>query len=314
MPDYFQILGAAIRTAQQVGPATRVATAARDAIRDRNPDAIAYLVAQGWKDALDIAQPGLGDAASSLIWHANQAHRETLAAIEGNAANGYHVEVEGYPWDTAFRYLRGLRWGSFTILGPRGQGKTQLALRLAEKWRDKLGYEVETVGMYPEDRPSWATGVLPEDFVKRAVRLRAAINAVDTQGVERDPLDAMFDDGAPKKRATSLTVEQADQLLTAYSGRIVIFDEVGLNLGRGGMSALRNAMLDLFNQARHLGWLIIYCAQSSRQIPPDLLNGLGVFVKRPLGDEAGTDRDRGPTKEIWEAAVPAFELLRQHPN
>ena len=168
--------------------------------------------------------------------------------------------------------------------------------------------------MYPEDRPSWATGVLPEDFVKRAVRLRAAINAVDTQGVERDPLDAMFDDGAPKKRATSLTVEQADQLLTAYSGRIVIFDEVGLNLGRGGMSALRNAMLDLFNQARHLGWLIIYCAQSSRQIPPDLLNGLGVFVKRPLGDEAGTDRDRGPTKEIWEAAVAAFELLRQQPN
>lgn len=321
MADLTQLIGAAIKGAQLAGPTARLAAAARGALVEGDPAARAYLASQGWKDALELAQPGLGEAASALLWHAGRARREVAEAVGAAPPDGVRVAVERYPWDAAFAYLHRVRWGSFAILGPRGEGKTTLALRLAERWRERLGYPVEAVGMYVEDRPDWVTGVLPEEIVRRAERLRAAVNAVDTAGSVPDPIEAGLVAAAERRRrgrrpaagAPRLTLEQAERLLAGYAGRILIVDEVGLNLGRGALTPLRLALLDLFNQARHLGWLVVYCAQSSRQIPPELLNGQGVFVKRPLGSEVGTDRERGPTRDLWIEATAAFETLHQQP-
>ncbi len=95
-------------------------------------EAIAYLKSQGVYDALDaIVRPGAGDVTKAAV----RTVREYFANSPIDAE--YRVLEDAPPWSGFVRRLFNSTSGGNILLGPMGQGKTSLAIKLAYQWHSR---------------------------------------------------------------------------------------------------------------------------------------------------------------------------------
>ena len=182
------------------------------------------------------------------------------------------------PWDRFLSRLRRLSSGVVLVLGPRGSGKTCLAVRLAEQWRREHGYDALGINMYPQDRKPW---------------IRFASMAVFARTI--DVLTEHLDEG----------MEPPAEICR----KIVLIDEAALSLHpqgqRGGILAVERAI----RQARHLEWLLIVVAHLTKDLPTQMDWCDAVFIKEPTGKELTADREE--SQRYWQAADKAYRDLRR---
>lgn len=258
-----------------------------------DPDAREYLKAQGWRTALDVAvRPGAGEAGARAV----QAIKEVF---DSNVIDGEFREIGAPAWTGFLRWLKAQKWGCFVILGPKGGGKSYLALRLAQVWHELHDYPVIGVNLYPEDIQGlpWVQRTGIASFGKMMARLTKALEGDD---FEEDP-------EIDRKNIEPISIEPMRR-------RIVIIDEASLVLHPGGPNSGRATARRAMAQARHLNWLVLYLGQLTRQLPMDLLLTEATFVKKPLGDEHRLDRDEPIVHDLWEDAGNAFKGVRQMPE
>jgi len=293
MPDVLRLLQAAPN-------AIRLMDSVKRALNG-DQSAIDYLRSEGWWQALEIIQPGAGGIGQQVVHHGEQAVTAIRDALQGNIIEGEYREVLGY--DHFVRWIRRQRWGSYVIIGPKGQGKTTLALRLAQVWNNETGWPVEMVNAYPEDRLEFVEPVGTRKFIARIKRLVDLLNPPEPNRDEDDDEDT-----------EPVEPEMLDRMLEPYKRRIIVIDEMSLAVGTSGMDAGRILVRQIMAQARHLNWLIVYIGQLTRMLPQDLLNCDVVFVKKPAGREALTDRQEPLSMDIWERATAAFQGVRNQPE
>ncbi len=181
--------------------------------------------------------------------------------------------------------------GVVLILGPRGKGKTTLAVKLAENWRRQHGYGVLGVNLYRSDSRPWITF--------------KSIN-VFTQGVEQ-LVEAM---------------EQGEDPPAEICRRVVLIDEAVLALHPRGKQTPILAVERIIWEARHLGWLLVIVAHLTKHLPTSMEAVDVTCVKEPTYDEDGTPQelraDRDDASPLWTAAAEAYRRqradgLRGHP-
>ncbi len=185
---------------------------------------------------------------------------------------------EDRPWADFVSRVRHLRSGAVLILGPRGKGKTQLAVRLAEAWRREHGYDVLGINMYPEDRRSWMTWRSIKIFVDGIEQLTEALD----QGIE-----------PPQE----------------IRRRVLIIDEAALSLHPQGSHTAALAVSRAIRQARHVEWLVVVVAHLTKDLPVQMTWMDAIFVKEPSGEEEFADRE--DSARFWQAAELAFKQLRK---
>lgn len=289
------------RIVQAAGPLSKVLLATQQAVNG-DPDAVEYLKRDGIFEGLDAVMPGTGEIGRQVFRHAQDAAVNIQAVLSGNVIEGQYRVIDTAPWEGFVRWLKGQRWGSFVVIGPKGQGKTMLALRLAQVWHQETGYPVEMVMSYPEDRYDFLKPVSTQRFQNRIASIIKLLNPPDDDDEETFPPFPEDDN------EDGLSV--LEQKLQRYKRRIVIIDEMSLAVGQSGMDASRHMVRQIMAQARHLDWLIIYVGQLAKMLPNDLLNCEAVFVKNPNGREAVTDRDDALTRELWSSATQSFSTVR----
>ncbi len=260
-------------------------------------EAVDYLRRDGWAEALEVLSPGAGERGRLAVASAARALRDLRATLTGEVIDAEWREVGAAPpWERFVRWLIARRWGTFVILGPKGAGKTTLAMRLAERWHEATGWPVQTVNAYPEARYGWTEPVSTRRFVGEIHRMVQLLNPPEPRpGEEAKPLDA----------------DALDDALEPYRRRIVVIDEMSLAVGTSSQDVGRQLVRQIMAQARHLSWLIVYIGQLAKMMPNDLLNSDVVFVKKPTGREMLLDRDDRLTQDLWERATAAFAGLRQ---
>lgn len=263
---------------------------------------LAYLKDGGWAEIADLIRPGAGSAGKVFVDSVLLALKELGISLYGINAN-FRV-INGAPWDEAAAWLKRQTWGAFVILGPKGQGKTQLALRLGEIWAQRRGYPIEAINMYPEDtqRIPYVRHVGMATFSRR---IKALTKYLANQLGE----DATLAETADDKTDNTVTVEITD--IERLKRKVVILDEASLSIGMTGTDTGRMIARAAMAQARHLDWLVVYVGQLARMLPMDLLGTDCVFVKRPNGREFETDRDEPIVQRLWQQAGDSF---RQAPN
>ncbi len=201
--------------------------------------------------------------------------------LSGASAEGIASMADGTsePWTPFLNRLRKLSSGVVLIMGPRGAGKTQLAVRLAEQWRGQHGYAVLGINMYRQDRRPWITFKPISVF---ADGIEILVEALD-EGQDPPP---------------------------EICRRIVVIDESSLSLHpqgeRGGILAVERAI----RQARHVEWLVIIVCHLTKDLPTQMDWCDAVFVKEPTGKEMRADRDE--SRHYWEESSIAYRELRHH--
>lgn len=294
--------------------AVRVFEAARRWGTDGDTAARDYLLSEGIWDGVDLVAPGLGQASRRATEGALEAYG-LLTGKRPFAVEGDFRDITGEPPFQHFvRWLIRQRWGAWTIFGPKGQGKTTLAVRLAQVWSQQHHYLVETVGMYPEDSLPQFRPVGISTFTNRIQRLKATLDPDPNDDFDDEPETVTLPDGTtkPKKKRRKIrpfSEWEMDQL----RGRVILVDETGILIGGHGMDAGRRVARIAMNQARHLDWHIVYIGQQMRQMPQDLLQSEAIFIKKPSPDAVETDRQEPLNRRIWEEAGSAFETLRESP-
>ncbi|MBI4492942.1 MAG: hypothetical protein HY690_09135 [Chloroflexi bacterium] len=281
-----------VRLLQTMPQATRLlATVQRAAQGD--PEALAYLRGAGWQEALDLVRPGAGRAGRQVL----QALRELASS---NVVDGEFREVDPgpAPWAGFLRWLQGRTSGAFVILGPRGQGKTTLALRLAQVWARETGYRVEGLNLY--DCPGFVQPINERILARRMQVLKAAL-----QG-------ALAND-EPGDEDEAVEIADPSAALARMQGRILIIDEASLVIGSSGMDQGRRLVRQAMAQCRHLHWLSLFIGQYAQQLPLDVLLTDATFVKRPGGAEAALDRQHPYVQALWERAGESFKGIRSNP-
>lgn len=257
-----------------------------------------YLKEHGIFRALDVIRDGAGSAARGALKAYREVQPETIDCE-------FRVIEEHDSWERFIRWLKAQRWGTYAVIGPKGAGKTELAMRLAQVWKQQTGWAVESVNVYPESRYDFVECVPTRRFINRIHGIVELLNPPEP-GEKQEPEEP------GKHRPT--TPEEIDRALEKYRRRIVVIDEMSLLVGSGGMDAGRAMVRQVMAQARHLSWLIIYIGQLCRMFPADLLNCEAVFVKQPTGREAIVDRDDALTQNLWTRAMEAFEEVRKEPR
>ncbi|MDA8216155.1 MAG: hypothetical protein M0Z94_00905 [Dehalococcoidales bacterium] len=299
-----------LRLAQSAPTAAKIYSAWQRARRgDRQ--AIDYLRSEGWAEAVDLlVAPGAGAMAKEALGHATDAYR-TLKGIRptpgGDVVDAeYRVleETEAEagprpPWSPFLKRLFSQRYGGHIVIGPYGSGKTSAALRLAQVCREGLGYTVETVAMYEEDRPEWAVPLNKETLIHRAKKIARYLNS---QGV-RDPDEPIDPDLVEEDDGTPPTLPAG--------GKVIVIDEASAAMGLHDPT--RAAVMLALYHCRHVDWIVIFIAQMAALLPEPLLGQSVKWVKRPTGDEDATDRNNRVVRELWRAAGEAFGELRRSP-
>lgn len=197
-------------------------------------------------------------------------------------------------------------WGVWVVLKPKGQGKTQGALRLGEVWHQRHGYPVEGINLYHDDRPDFVDAIDLATLAQRMTRLSrylAQQRVVDVGDLE---VDEAGDASAEAIRAAS-----AESAYRHMQRRVVVVDEASLHIGNSGLDAGRRLVRQVMAQARHLLWHVVYVGQMARQLPTDLFAAEAVFVRAPTGREAALDRREPVIQALWEDAAQAFAELRR---
>lgn len=289
MTDVFRLIQAASRGLPVLEAVQRASRGDEEAIR--------YLKDQGWCDALDaLIRPGAGAVA-------RQAVQMVKGYADGSVIEGEYREIDGPAWSGFVKWLRAREWGCFVILGPKGQGKTTLALRLAQVWQERTGYPIIGVNLYPEDvegLPVQRTGIA--SFAHVMGKLTRVLEGPDI--VEVDETEGSRPD---EKDETPINLDSMKR-------RIIIIDEASLVLHPGGANSGRMTARRAMAQARHLEWLVIYIGQLAQQMPLDMLLAEAVFVKQPAGWEAKADRDAPLVQMLWEKAHQAFANVKRLPE
>jgi hypothetical protein len=291
------MLGDALRLLHAAGPASRLLVQVQRA-RDGDPEAIEYIKREGWAEALDLVRPGAGRAGLDL---AEALRGVRPASSAGQVIEGEFREIEAPPWHRFLRWLVQREWGGYVILGPKGQGKTMLGLRLAEVWHEQLGWPVDGLNLYGEDRPDWLRPISLGTLDRRVRILQAALRS------EMDPADLDVDE-----LDEELVIPDPSASLERIKRRIVVLDESGMAMTNSGQDRGRRLARIVMAQARHLEWNVVYIGQLAGQMPLDLLTAEATFVKRP-GDEARLDRQQPIVQDLWERAGEAFRDVRRTP-
>ncbi len=303
----WELIYTAYQLMHKVPPGTRLYAAVRAAAAG-DQQAVAYLKGQGWADAADVLlQPGAGDLARQTVEFARQGWAN-LAGGTPQLWGGPPMGPGGNPGEPRFasfvRWLKRQDWGTWVAVGPKGSGKTTLAVRLAQTWAEEHGYTVDAVGMHPEDVPRWFNVVGTEAFFERIGRLKETLDPPQYPESPDPP-------GGGRKHTARPRRFSAGELKRLHR-RVIIIDEAGLIIGVNAQDRGRFVARTLVQAARHLENHIIFSGQLMRQIPEDLLNADAIFVKKPLGDEHMSDkRDNPMISGIWSAALEAFEKLPQ---
>lgn len=276
-----------------------------------DPEALDYLRRQGWAEALDLLSPGAGSASRQAVDDARRAAESIRGSLAGDVVEGrcrIVDELPPEPWQPFVRWLLGRRWGTFVWLGPKGQGKTTGALRLAELWHRATGWPCLAVNIYPEDDHGFVQRVSTKRFMREVERIIAILDP------ENDEDDRQAGETpSPFQGESRGESRHLDDPLDRYRRRIVIVDEMSLAVSPHGMDPGRRMVRQIMAQARHLSWLVLYIGQLTRMLPTDLLNCEAVFVKKPLGREALVDRAEPLTQDLWARAGRAFGELRSSP-
>jgi hypothetical protein len=294
------------RNADAVPRAARLIAAADRAMRG-DPSAAAYLRDAGLYDGLELLQPGVGVALRDVLGRTRGALTDARRALGGEIIEGSYRVLEDdeggagpAPWLRFQRWLASRRWGAWVVLGPKGEGKTTLAVRLAEVWAARFGYAVEGVNLYHEDRPDWLEPI-GLHTLKRRMEFLAAYLGVDPDELEEGGGQADQADEADEPRAAAV--------FRRLQRRVILIDEASLAMGSHSSDVGRRVARQAMAQARHLQWHVVYAAQLTKQLATDLLAAEAVMVKRPLGSESELDRREPLVQGLWSDAAAAFDWL-----
>ena len=284
--------------------AVRVMGALRQA-QQGDPEAIAYLMREGWKDALGIYNPRLRTAAEMAVPKGREAWQLFRQALRGNVIDGSAEEV--LPWSDIVRHLKAETHGAHVIVGPTGSGKTNLALRLAEIWQNRFQRPVYVISGYPEDIPDWAERTSMRQLLHWVERLASYLEPEEnSEGKELE-----------EKRSKAGQKPATEAEIRAMSGKIIVIDEASMSMGgisSVGKQTARDVAAYAMTQCRHVRWHVVYVGQLLRHIREDLRSNAVLFVKHPSGQEMLNDRsDDIFIKRTWEAATEAFRGLRSSP-
>ena len=262
-------------------------------------------MSEGWSEGLDLWRPGAGEIGRQVVQQTRDAIQTIQGTLQGNVVDGEAYEV--VPWGRFATWLRERRWGTFVILGPKGQGKSTLALRLAEIWHDNTGYPVDLVMGYPEEMYDFVTPVSTRAFLSD---IKAIIRILDPPRKATEDVEAEDDEADP----TGFDPDEIDRKLQRFKRRVIVVDEMSLTVGVSGTDAGRIMVRQLMAQARHLELLIVYIGQLAKMLPNDLLTSDAIFVKKPNGRETETDREDRLTRHLWMDAMATFSTIRQSPQ
>lgn len=285
-----------------VPTATRLWEAVRRA-REGDPEALDYIKSQGWVDALNVVNPGAGETGLRVLQDLRAAGETIRRTLSGNVVDGEFREMG--PWEPFVGRLFRVPFGGHIVLGSYGSGKTTLAVKLAQRYRMAFGYPVECVSMYGNDVPPWAVTISSDLLVRRMAKLKRYLESLavdDESESEFYPLEGqveappLFEMAQPMERPPSLPP----------TGRIIIIDEASLSMTSNPNDPARRSAIMALTQSRHLDWIVIYIGQWAGQLPLQLLGMTTVWVKKPDGREAFTDRDNSAVRDLWNRASESF--------
>ncbi|MHB1132980.1 MAG: hypothetical protein ACYC4L_11385 [Chloroflexota bacterium] len=286
----------ALRLLSALPTATKLAALVSRAAKG-DTGAMLELKESGWAEALDILiAPGTGEKARTILSNGVEVYRN-IQTIRGEdyIDAEYRVLNNNPSWHQFLEWLKRRRWGTFVVLGPKGRGKTMLALRLAQVWQERTGWTAEGVNIYPEGRYDWVELVPPTRFQNRIKKIISLLNPPEEK---------------PGEMPTVVDPDELEEQLEKYRRRIVLIDEMSLVATSHGQDPGRQMVRQIMAQARHLQWLIVYIGQLAKMLPNDLLNCEAIFIKQPTGREAIVDRDDALTQDLWTRATEAFATMR----
>ena len=294
-------LATLLKVAQAAPSAAKLAGLVRRAM-EGDEAAIAYLRSEGWAEALDLARPGAGEIGRQALGAVRDTIEMAVSAWQGDVIEGEYRELDGeprVPWGGFIRRLLSEPSSSSIVLGPTGSGKTQLALRLAYRWYKQLGYRVEVVEMYGDDKPEWASTITVATLRRRMAQLQRY-------------LESQADDDGDEDEDEEDDVGRIPPGMPPQN-RVVIIDEAGMAIGSHPGDPGRKAALRALAQSRHLRYHVLYLGQWAGQIPLQLFGQSAVWVKKPGGRELFVDRQNHVVEDLWARAGNAFATVRGSP-
>lgn len=280
-----------------------------------DPRALDYLKREGLLETVDLIKPGAGETARQVRDHLRDAMGILRGELNtpGTIDADYRVldednEPGAPPWWGFLRRLLRQDHGAHIILGPVGSGKTTLAKRLAARYADMHGYQIEAVNMYADDVPAGAVTIGMDTLVKRMKRLTRYLAQYttedeDDEGQDDETWQETYIEEEPEPGPVSLPPTR----------RVIIIDEAILAMSSNVNNPGRKSSLQALAQCRHLQWVVIYIGQWAGQLPLPLLGQAIVWCKQPNGREALTDRDHPIVRDLWERTGAGFAELRRSP-
>lgn len=286
-----------LSTLNQVSQIAKLVQAVTSASKG-DKSALNYLSTDGWVDALEVYRPGAGEIGKQVLQQTRAAFNAITRTIRDDVIEGEY-RVVNEPWQPFLERLLTQKYGAHIILGPVGSGKTTLAQRLAQRFRNATGYTVEAVNMYKDDVPDFATIITIETLTKRMVKLRQYLRSTATQDEDEDSQAPSSDNEHKDGKSSTLPPTH----------RIIIIDEAILAMSTSAMDPGRRAALQALAQCRHLNWIVVYIGQWAGQLPLPVLGQSTLWVKEPSGREATTDRDHPIVRDLWQRTQQSFDGL-----
>ena len=303
MADIGQLLRVAeiaSRGLQMAPSAVKIAVAV-DRARQGDRVAIEWLKTQGWREGARLLIQDGDQAVDQIAAHGRAAIDTARRAIRGDLnvidAEWREVTDEPVPWLGFTKRMAAQKFGGHIIVGSPGTGKTTLARRIGEVYFKQHGYRVECANWYPADVPSFGYIISMDTLVDRMAQLSKYLKSLEDPGEDDESAKT------PKETAS-----------LPPGKRVILIDEAILAMSASPMDKARRAALQYLAQCRHLDTIVVYVGQWLGQLPLALLGQTTVWLKRPMGNEAHSDRDNPIVRSLWERAAEGFASYRQLPH